>query len=345
MRQASFGKIATDELLNKINKSINYRKGKFQNQHNTPDIKEGVSYFRVMRDFFFVKEPNNIPSFTIPSTYSNLFDLNTDENILVWFGHSSYFIQVDGKKILVDPVLSGSASPISFTTKSFEGTDRYSAEDIPMIDYLFISHDHWDHLDYATVKAIEPKVGKVFCGLGVSAHLKSWGYPSEKIIEADWNEKMLSENRFEVFSVPARHFSGRSIKRNQSLWMSYVLKTPRMKIFIGGDSGYDDHFKRIGAEFGPFDWAILECGQYHEYWKYIHMMPEEVVTAAKELVVKNLLPVHWGKFSLAMHSWNDPIKRVVKEAKIQHQLVAHPMIGQVVYLSKENNFELWWELV
>lgn len=345
MQKASFGQIATGELKKKIIDSSNFNNKKFNNRSFTPDLKEGVSYYTVMKDFFFKKEPENIPSVAIPSTKTNFFTIDLKENCLVWFGHSSYFMQVDGKRILVDPVFSGAASPISFTTKSFAGSDRYSVEDIPAIDYLFISHDHWDHLDYETVKKLEPKVNKVFCGLGVKAHLLRWGYDKNKIIEADWDETIIADEGFTIHTVSARHFSGRGFKRNQSLWMSFILQSPSLNIFIGGDSGYDAHFKTAGEKFGPFDWAILECGQYHEYWKYIHMMPEEVVRAAKDLGAKHLLPVHWAKFSLALHSWSDPINRVIKEAALQNQPIAHPMIGEKINLNSLDSFTRWWEQV
>jgi L-ascorbate metabolism protein UlaG (beta-lactamase superfamily) len=340
-----FGRLPKGDLLTRIQASPNYKDGKFQNLHHTPDLAEGVSYFKVMKDFFFDKAEDNIPPVALPSKQVNLFELGADEQVFVWFGHSSYFMQIDGKKILVDPVLSGAASPLSFTTKAFAGTTVYSVKDIPVVDYLFISHDHWDHLDYKTIAKIQPTVGKVFCGLGVSAHLKQWGYTDQQIVEADWNELMMHDNGFIVNSVPARHFSGRLFKRNQSLWMSYVLQTPTMKIFIGGDSGYDDHFKKIGEDFGEFDWAILECGQYHAYWKYIHMMPEEVVTAAKELKAKKIIPIHWAKFSLALHSWKDPAIRVSAEAAKKDQESYYPMIGEKMNLVAPEPTPKWWETV
>ncbi|MBR2648581.1 MAG: MBL fold metallo-hydrolase [Sediminibacterium sp.] len=340
-----FGSLPKKELLLRIQSSQNYREGKFQNLHHTPDLVEGVGFFKVMKDFFFNKDKNNVPPIALPTKKINLFNIGADEQVFVWFGHSSYFMQVDGKKILVDPVLSGSASPVPYNVKAFAGTDVYEVSDIPIIDFLFISHDHWDHLDYKTITKIQPTVRKVFCGLGVSAHLQKWGYDNSQIVEADWNVLMWEENGFSINSVPARHFSGRLFKRNQSLWMSYVLQTPSMKIFIGGDSGYNDHFKQIGEDFGEFDWAILECGQYHAYWKYIHMMPEEVVTAAKELKAKKMIPVHWAKFSLALHAWKDPAERVSAAAEKEGVEAYYPMIGDKLNLLAPEQTAKWWETV
>lgn len=345
MQQPKFGKPSTGERLERIKNSPNYKDGKFQNLAFTPDITEGTSYFTVLKDFLFNKSKRNKPAATLPSKKTDLFNLDKDKNVLVWFGHSSYFMQIDGKKILVDPVFSGAASPIRFTTKSFEGSDVYDASDIPEIDYLFISHDHWDHLDYETIIRLKPKIKKIITGLGVAAHLEHWGYDKNIIQEKDWSETILLDEGFIVNTTTGRHFSGRTFKRNQSIWMSFVLRTPTMKIFIGGDSGYGTHFAEIGNTYGPFDLAILECGQYNQYWKYIHTMPEETVQAAIELKAKKIIPVHWSKFSLALHAWDDPIIRVTKEAERKKLPLLHPMIGEQVDLNGENDFTKWWEKI
>ena len=318
MQQPQFGKLPSGERLERIKKSPNYKDGQFQNIHFTPNLAEGVSMFTVMRQFFFGKSKHSKPPGVLPSKKTDLLNLDPDKNSLVWFGHSSYFIQVDGKKILVDPVFSGAASPVSFTTKSFPGSDVYTTDDLPEIDYLFISHDHWDHLDYKTVVKLKPKVKQVITSLGTAAHLEHWGYDKNKIIEKDWNEEIILDNGFIVHTTPGRHFAGRTLKRNRSIWMSFVLQTPSMKLFLGGDSGYDTHFAEIGNKYGPFDLAILECGQYNAYWKYIHMMPEETVQAGIDLKAKKILPVHWAKFSLSLHDWDEPIKRVTAEAAKKH---------------------------
>lgn len=341
MHQPSFGKLPSGKGLEKIKNSPNYREGSFQNIHDTPTLEEGQSYTKVMREFFFNKDKRNTPKVKLPSQKTDLHSLKADENVLIWFGHSSYFIQIDGKKILVDPVLSGNASPVSFTTKSYPGTDVYAPEEFPEIDYLFISHDHWDHLDYKTVTKL--KVKKIITGLGTAAHFERWGFDPAMIIEKDWNEEARLDEGFYVHIFSGRHFSGRGFSRNQSIWVSFVLITPTMKLFLGGDSGYDTHFIDIGKAYGPFDLAILECGQYNHYWKYIHMMPEETAQAAIDLQAKILLPVHWAKFSLGLHSWDEPIIRVTKAAKEKNLPVIHPMIGEVVDLNKPKANLRWWE--
>jgi len=343
MQTPQFGSVPKGERLEKIKQASNYQDGQFQNIHHTPDLAEGVSMFTVLNKFFFGKSKRNKPKDVLPSQKTDLLRLDPAEDIIVWFGHSSYFIQADGKKMLMDPVFSGAASPISFTTKAFAGADVYTVDDLPEIDILFISHDHWDHLDYETVLKLKSKVKKIVTGLGTGQHFERWGFDLSKIEERNWNETIDLGDGFVVHTTPARHFSGRGFKRNSALWMSFVLKTPNLNIYLGGDSGYDTHYKEIGEKYGPFDLAILECGQYNEYWKYIHMMPEETVKAAKDLKAKKLMPVHWAKFSLALHDWDEPILRVTVEAKKQNMPILTPMIGQKTSLTHDEVFTGWWK--
>ena len=340
-RQPQFGKRISGEKLKRIQKSPHCKNGQFRNLNYTPQLTGNAGMFKIMKEFFFNKDKRSMPPASLLTKKTDLFQLDPNDNVLVWFGHSSYFLQLDGKKFLVDPVLSGHASPVKFTTRSFKGSDVYTTDDIPPIDFLLITHDHYDHLDYKTAVKLKSKIGKVITGLGVGAHLHRWGYHRNIIIEKDWNEEVKFEN-FIFNTTPARHFSGRNFKRNTSLWLSFALTTPTKKIFIGGDSGYDEHFKMIGENLGPFDLAILENGQYNSYWKFIHMMPEETVQAAEDLKAKKLLPVHWGKFSLSLHSWDEPITRLVNEAGKKGVNILHPMIGEAVYLDKENSFAEWW---
>ena len=346
LNQPKFGKKPAGTAFNRMKLSQNFSNGMFQNINITPQLTEGATYYSVLKKFFFQRSKRLKPKDMIPSQKTNLYSIPIYKNVLIWFGHSSYFIQISGKKILVDPVFSGAASPIKYTTKSFPGSDAYNAEDFPEIDYLFLSHDHWDHLDYETIVALKPKVSKVICGLGVGEHLKYWGYNPAVIIECDWDQHVVLDKGFEVQTVVSRHFSGRTFKRNQSLWLSFALSTPGYKIFIGGDSGYDTHFAKAGKDFGPFDLAILECGQYDKSWKHIHMLPPEVLKAANDLGAKRLLPVHWGKFALANHDWDTPIKELTSlNANVSIPMVT-PLIGELINLDDHQQiFSKWWEQV
>ena len=343
MQQAQFGKRPSGNRLELIKKSPNYRNGSFQNLSLTPDLTEGASLFSVMKEFLLNDNKSKRPNQNIPTKKTNLLQLDPTENTVVWFGHSSYFIQIDGKKILVDPVLSGSASPLSFTNKAFNGTSIYKTDDFPEIDYLFISHDHWDHLDYKTIMKLKTKIKTIITGLGTGAHFEHWGFNTNTIIEKDWNETVVLEDGFIVNTVPARHFSGRSFIRNKALWTSFVLKTPTSKLFIGGDSGYDNHFAEIGKQFGPFDLAFLENGQYDKSWKYIHMTPNEVLQAAVDLNAKALFPVHSSKFVLANHDWNEPLSKITELSKATDIHLITPLIGEKILLSEKKDFPKWWE--
>ena len=344
LQHPKFGKKPSDNRLERIKQSPNYKNDAFQNLNETPSLSEDATFIKMFRDFFSAK--NKRPPGKIPSVKTDLRKLPPDEDVLVWFGHSSYFMQIDGKKFLIDPVFSGNASPFSFMVKAFEGTDIYSAEDIPEIDYLFITHDHWDHLDYKTIMKLKPKINKIITGLGVGSHFERWGFEESTIIERDWDAEIKLEDGFTVFTATSRHFAGRGLQRNNTLWSSFVLKTPAYKIFIGGDSGYDSHFVDIGKKFNGFDLAVLENGQYDASWKYIHMMPDEVLKAAKELNAKRLFPVHSGKFALANHAWDEPLKKITALNKNAGVPLVTPMIGEKVLFNRsDQKFVRWWENV
>lgn len=344
MQQPQFGKAPSGERLERIQKSPHYKNGAFDNVSFTPQLAEDASMTKVMFRFLFGKNGHAKPQQNFKFTKTNLKNLDPNQNIYVWMGHSSYFIQIDGKKILVDPVFSGNASPVSFTTKAFDGADLYSAEDIPELDYLIISHDHWDHLDYETVKKLHPKVKQVITGLGTGEHLEYWNYDPKKIIELDWGENFDLGNGFKVYAETARHFSGRTFKRNQAIWASFVFETPQRKIYIGGDSGFDDHFEKIGNKYGGFDLAILENGQYNKDWRYIHMMPEEFLIAAKNLRTKRVIAVHNSKFELALHSWKEPLEKITTLNEKENQRLITPKIGEMVHWEDDAKvYEKWWK--
>ena len=343
MRQSKFGKTPSGKRLEVMKKSPNFENGRFKNLNHTPQLTEGHTILGVTYEFLFKKTPRRIPVDTIPSVRTDLLNLPVQEDVLIWFGHSSYFIQLDGKRILVDPVFSGNASPVPGTNKSFKGTDRYAAADLPDIDYLIISHDHYDHVDYETLIKLKPKTGTVICGLGVGAHFEDWGYSTNTIIERDWNEKIELDSGFVVYTTPARHFSGRGFSKNNTLWMSYVLQSPTLKIYIGGDSGYDTHYADIGNKFGPIDLAILDNGQYDVKWRYIHTLPEEVLQASHDLKAKRLFPVHSSKFAMANHPWDEPLIKITELNKSFNIPLVTPVIGEIVYLKDDNQrFKKWW---
>lgn len=345
LRHPRFGKAPSGQRLEKMRKSPYYREGKFDNLSHTPNFTEGYTFWQVMYKFFFEKAPRRKPPGSIPSVKTDMRQLPLEEDILVWFGHSSYYLQVEGKRMLVDPVFSGNASPLPGTNKSFPGSDRYAPEDLPDIDYLFLTHDHYDHADYPTLIRLKDRCAKVFCGLGVGAHLEHWGFDPARITEHDWFDTVTPDPGFTIHATPARHFSGRGFRRNVTLWLSFVLKTPSHTIYLGGDSGYDRHFRDIGEQHGPFDLAILDNGQYNLMWQAIHMLPDEVLKAARDLGAKRLMPVHSAKFAMAKHPWDEPL-RMITELNRQSDSplpLLTPLIGEPVYLRQERqSFREWW---
>lgn len=338
-----FGGHISGARLERVKKSSNFRDGQFQNLENTPSLKEGQSFVGVMYDFLFKDRAIRSPQVPLPVMKQDLKNLPADD-LMIWFGHSSYLLQIDGKIILVDPVFSHNASPVPGSNKPFHMSYTYQVGDFPPIDLLLISHDHYDHLDYETILELEPQTEQVICGLGVGAHFERWGYSESKITELDWYEETRLGNEFKIVSTPARHFSGRKFKRNTTLWTSFVLQTAAYNLFLGGDSGYGRHFKTIGDKYGPFDLAILENGQYNEAWHYIHTMPDELLKEVKDLGAKHFLPVHSGKFALALHDWKEPLELISQYAEQQRIPVLTPTMGEIVYLKNMNKqYGKWWE--
>ena len=341
MQQGTFGRDPAGIRLDRIKNSPNYREGAFQNLEFTPVMPENTSYIGMMRDFI-KKDKDNIPPQPIPSVKTDLKALADSVPTIVWFGHSSYLIKSKGVTVLVDPVFSGYASPVSFFGKAFAGADVYKVDDMPDIDMLVLSHDHYDHLDFETVTKLIPKVKKFYTALGVGAHLERWGVPADRIVEFDWWESQPVSTDISLTAVPARHFSGRSFVRGKTLWTAFVLKLHGYNLYLGGDSGYGTHFRAIGEKYGPFDLAILECGQYGKDWPHIHMFPEEVAQAAQDLQAKTILPVHWAKFSLAIHAWNEPIQRLTKKAAEKNLNITTPKIGEPLLVDVQYPKTVWW---
>ncbi|WP_375446455.1 MBL fold metallo-hydrolase [uncultured Fibrella sp.] len=343
MQTAVFGANASGNRLARIQKSKNYRDGSFQNVDPTDVMRRGASYIDLMMDN--LRKPADVtPTYQIPTVKTDLAALPGSGTSVVWFGHSSYLVKSEGITLLIDPVLSGYASPVSFFGKAFPGTNAYTAADMPRIDVLVLTHDHYDHLDYETLVALRDRVTRVVAPLGVGAHLERWGYDPTRITELDWTEDVTISEGFSFTAVPARHFSGRGFARGGSLWAAYVVDINAQRIFLGGDSGYGPHFKAIGEQYGPFDLAMLECGQYGRDWPSIHMFPNEVAQAARDLHTKVLLPVHWAKFALALHPWREPINQLTQAITPADSFaLTTPRIGEPVILQQQLPNSRWWE--
>jgi len=285
---------------------------------------------------------NELPVLKIDSTEIANFNKG---NRLIWFGHSAFLLQLDQKNILIDPMLGDVPAPHPWL-----GGKRYSKqlpieiEQLPKIDAILISHDHYDHLDYGSIQKLKSKTDQFLVPLGVGAHLKAWDIEADRIEEFDWWQE-TSFSGLKLAFTPARHFSGRGLNnRASTLWGSWVIIGDEDSLYFSGDSGYGNHFKEIGSKFGPFDFAMMECGQYDEKWHNIHMMPEETAQAAIDVKAKIAMPIHWGAFTLALHSWTDPAERLSKKAQELGQSIIIPKIGESIQLKElkvENSN--WWQ--
>ncbi|SNR52467.1 MBL fold metallo-hydrolase [Lutibacter flavus] len=338
-----FGSDAKDVSLERIRKSPNFLNGAFKNSEKTIQ-NTGFKWSTIPK--FFTDGNNKTPSVELPmeKLSKSYFENEPKQPRITWFGHSAAFVEMEGMNIFIDPMLGDVPAPHPLLgSKRFQKELPISIDSLPKIDVVLISHDHYDHLDYGSVVKLKDKVGQFYVPLGIKAHLTSWGIDTTKIIEFDWWES-INYKGIEFISTPARHFSGRGVtNRNSTLWCSWVLKSENSSIFFSGDSGYGKHFKEIGDKYGPFDFAMMECGQYNEQWSQIHMTPEETIIASIEVQSKLTMPIHWGSFKLALHSWDDPILRASVKAKELNIKFSTPKVGESIVLNQENfPNESWW---
>ena len=322
----------------------------FRNQEPTPQFTgDSASTRSTLWRFLTDKDTLRVPQQPIPAVKTDLKSLPTDSDRLVWFGHSSYLFILDGKRYLVDPVLKPEW-PSSMMLKAFEGTDIYRPDDLPDIDVLIITHEHWDHMDYATLRDIRDRVKQVVCPLGIADYLRYWGYANEIITEMDWYESHTAKRSYSetvcqqdprlglsgeagltITCLPSRHFSNRLLgKRNQTLWASFMVEAGGRKVYIGGDGGYDKRFAEIHERFGSVDLALLENGQYNANWKYIHTTPEDLEKVILDLQAKQVFTVHHDKFALSVHPWYEP-DSVARNIATKHNIrLLDAPIGTIV---------------
>ena len=307
LRHPAFGRRMSAARKARIEASPNYRDGMFQNEEPTQQFTGTRSPIATLWDFMVHHPKDRVPKQPLPAVKSDLKNLPTNSDWLVWFGHSSYLFCLNGKRYLVDPILQ-MEFPAALMLKPFKGTDLYTPDDMPEIDVLIITHEHWDHLDYATLRDLRPKVKEVFCPLGVAEYLEYWKYEPSVIHEMDWYEEFTNHHSpVKITCLPTRHFSNRLLgARNQTLWASFMVEDADRKVYIGGDGGYDGRFKRIREQFGQVDLAFLENGQYNSEWAFIHTTPESLEQTISDLQPKAVFTVHHNKFALARHPWYEP---------------------------------------
>lgn len=342
-----FGAASKGSSMEKIKASANYKSGKFQNL-NTVEMKTGdQSMPSMLKEFFFGNGVERVPVNPLPSIQVNKEKFNVpgaDNIVMSWLGHSTVVIKTANKVIVTDPVFNR-ASPISFIgPKPFAHSTVNTVADLPeKIDVVLISHDHYDHLDCETIKKLKKRVAMFYVPLGVKAHMLRWGIDDSAVTEFDWYEEAGDESIRFVFA-PTQHFGGRGLRdRFKTLWGSWIIKTSKRSVYFSGDSGYFDEFKKIGEKYGPFDIAFIECGAYNKSWAGVHMDPEMTVQTALDLKANVLMPIHNSKYDLSLHSWQEPLDRVLTASVEKGVTLATPMIGEVFSTNPGIPVKRWWK--
>lgn len=335
------GKTPSGEYLEKLAVSQQHNGKVFVNP-----IPTSVDWgWRTMKDamYDYMNAKRNSPKDTFPSDFQDFQQASADSELyFTWFGHSALYLEMEGKKILIDPMLGSHSSPVPIFTPRFKFKQEIPLDKIPAVDAVIYSHDHYDHLDYGSVKALDSRVGHYYVPLGVGGHLRSWGVAPEKITEMDWNQSADLDG-IELVCTPARHFSGRGLTNKMTtLWASWAIKGSHRKVYFSGDGGYGKHFKEIGEQHGPFDLAFIECGQYNEAWSDIHMLPDESAQAGEDVNAKSVMPIHWGAFSLSPHDWDDPIIKFKSLSEAKGLKVVHPIVGERVGIPNAQAGNKWW---
>jgi L-ascorbate metabolism protein UlaG (beta-lactamase superfamily) len=334
----AFGGKPDENSTQRMTHSKNFRGGKFVNLASTQVSTSSGSRKISIFDWVFTPDGKN-PAKPLPS---ESFDRDSlTEGKFVWLGHSTLLMKTSGVVIMTDPVFNR-ASPVVLIGNPFSLQNPIAIDDLPTVDAVIISHDHYDHLDYQAITDLSERVDRFFVPLGVKAHLQRWGVNGERISELDWYESELYRG-LKLTLAPARHFSGRRFSnRNETLWGSWVIDSKTLSAYFSGDGGYSETFKTIGEKYGPFDIAFMENGAYNLNWANIHMMPEQTVQASIDLNARVLFPIHWSKFDLSVHPWDEPAIRITAEAKRRDVTVATPLIGEVFDLEKLPQVH-WWE--
>lgn len=338
---SAFGARAKGKRLARMQRSAQFEDGKFVNR--LPP--QQPSMLPMLQRWFFEKTPNRKPEIAIPIVERSKADFSVpapDELHVTWFGHSTFLIELDGKRILVDPVWGDYASLGAVT-----GVKRFHApplalEDLPPIDAVVLSHDHYDHLNEPTIKALRDAIPVFVVPLGLGAHLERWGVPEERIRELDWWQS-IDVGDVTLVCTPARHFSGRGLTdRDATLWASWAFVGDSQSAYFSGDSGMFPGFKEIGERLGPFDVTLMETGAYDAAWPDVHMGPEQAVKAHQMVLGRLMIPVHWGTFSLAFHSWTEPVERVLAAASRDSVSVTTPRPGESIRVSARPGIQRWW---
>lgn len=335
-----------EQSLKRMEASPQFSAGKFRNKQKT----QGFQLSKVgamIKDYFINNSEQSAPKISPPIQQLSIdeFTLNNKEALnFARLGHSTLLIQLSGKYFLTDPVFSERVSPVQwFGPKRFHPVPM-DINSIKEIEAVIISHNHYDHLDEASIKQLKDRVNNFVVPLGIAAKLIDWGVDENKITQLDWWEN-VKLNDIELVSTPGQHFSGRGITdTDKTLWSSWVIRNQQYSLYFSGDTGYFPGFKEIGERYGPFDYAFMECGAYNELWRDIHMMPEDSLQAFKDVRGKVMVPIHNGTFDLSTHAWFDPMQQITKLAKENNITLLLPQMGQLVDHEDQVANSNWWQI-
>ena len=346
--QSVFGAAATGARRERMMASAQFKEGSFKNTSplKGPGLKGNP--LPLMGEYFFnktaVTPPGALPVHDPRAQWST----RSNSGLRVtWLGHSTVLLEIDGFRVLTDPVWGQRASPLGFAgPKRFHEVPVRIA-DLPKLDAVLVSHDHYDHLCFQTIRELAALQVPFVTSLGVGAHLESWGVDAKNIIELDWwQSHEFHGGTFKFTAAPAQHFSGRSVgDRNHTLWSSWVMQSDQHRVFFSGDTGLTEEFKLIGERLGPFDLAMFEVGAFHEAWSDIHLGPENALKAHALLGSGLFFPVHWGTFNLALHAWDQPAELLLSLAEQQKTRIVTPELGSPFEPKHVEGPTPWWRAV
>lgn len=343
MRPKQLGGKLTARLKEKYSRSPQWNKKKFYNYELT-GVDIGISDVPKLLYRQLFEKNGRQPKQPLPIIPfdKEAFLEDSMEPKFIWFGHSVILIRIENKTLLIDPMFGIDAAPISpFSVRRFSENTLDIIEQLPPIDLVLFTHDHYDHLDMASIELLKPKVSQYYVAIGVSRHLERWGISTEHIQEFDWYDSAIFSD-LQITFTPTRHASGRMIAdQSCCLWGGWAIKSKSKNIWFSGDGGYGEHFKAIGEKLGPFDFAFMECGQYNDLWHQIHLHPEESIQAASDAQAQRVMPVHWAGFALALHHWKEPVERFTAEAERLKLKFITPRIGDISTPSSEGKLP-WW---
>lgn len=340
-----FGGKITPELKAKYEQSENWKNGMFRNLEKTDMVTGPLQIGRIIyKQLTYGKEGEPTQPLPVLPFDKNSFLAPSEKAKFIWYGHSVVFMRMNEQTLLIDPMLGGNTTPIApIANKRFSENTLQLIDGFPEIDLLLLTHDHYDHLDFDSIQKLKHKTQKYFVALGIKRHLVRWGVAPDLITEFDWWDNQSFEN-INITFTPTRHFSGRGLTdRNKSLWGGWAFENKNENIWFSGDGGYGQHFKEVGKRLGPFDFGFMECGQYNEEWRPIHLFPNESVQAAIDAGAKKIMPVHWAGFNLSFqHTWYEPGNDFAKFATKKNIDFILPSLGML--FNTTNDFkEKWWE--